>query len=104
MNNKKASVQEGKNSMLINATIEYFEEGNFFELRLPKTSIEITPNEWRASLLDLLALAMESEDFAEHKNIPSLIKQMNLFFWCIENAKNEALTSAKKAKINRKAA
>ena len=104
MNNKKASVQEGENSMLINATIEYFEEGNFFELRLPKTSIEITPNEWRASLLDLLALAMENEDFAEHKNIPSLIRQMNLLFWCIENAKNDAFAFSKKAERNRKVA
>ena len=104
MINKKASIQETKNSMIINTTIEYFEEGNFFELKLPKNSIEITPNEWRTSLLDLLALAMESEDFAEHKNIPSLIKQMNLFFWCIENAKNEPRVSSKEAQINRKAA
>ena len=104
MINKKASIQETKNSMIINTTIKYFEEGNFFELKLPKNSIEITPNEWRTSLLDLLALAMESEDFAEHKNIPSLIKQMNLFFWCIENAKNETCVSSKEAQINRKAA
>lgn len=88
--------------ILLKSTITYHENGKYFELDINGTCTEIIPDEWRKCTLQLIALAMETGDFAQYPEIAAFIRQMDTLFYMIEdNAKQIVATNdLKKRQLN----